>query len=434
MLQRTVDAELLRFAGSKEKKCLVVRGARQVGKTWSVRNLGNCGKFPSFIEINFLKSPDLKKIFSGNLDVDTLLLNFSLYLPNRAFIPGKTLLFLDEIQECPEAITSLKFWAEDGRFRVIASGSMLGIDYKRPSSYPVGSVRYLDMSSLSFSEFLQAIGVNSQLIDILRDCFHQGNPVPDAIHQQMMKYLKLYIAIGGMPEVVQLYTDTNSFSETDVRQREILQDYRYDIAHYAPPSEKIKAEKCYFSLPEQLDKENHKFQYSIVEPRGTKRKFGSSIDWLENADLVTICPAVTKIEAPLKDFSDSDNFRLYPRDIGLFLSMYDFSIKQKLLTGGSEIGQAKGGIYEALIACMLAQNRHKLYFYKNDTTKLELEFLMDSPDGVIPIEVKAGNNRSRSLDRILQSETIPYGYKLISGNAGMTGKKRSIPLYMAMFL
>ena len=351
-------------------------------------------------------------------------------------MPGKTLLFLDEIQECPEAITSLKFWAADGRYKVIASGLMLGIDYKRPNSYLVGSIRYMDLNPLNFLEFLWAQGVGQPVLDVLEQCFHEKKPVPEAIHRRMMQYLKLYMVIGGMPEVVQKYVDTNNIADTDERQKAILQDYRYDIAHYAPASVKIEAEKCYFSLPDQLGKDNHKFQYPVVEKGGNRRKYESCLDWLSAADLFHYCYSVTKIESPLRTFAKQDGFRIYPRDIGLLAGMYDFSMKQSLLAKDDaypQVHQAKVGIYEALIADMLMKNGHEeLYFYKNDSSRTEIEFLLPSSAGVVPVEVKAGNNRSKSLDRILEHEDISHGYKLIDGNTGVSGKKITMPLYMAM--
>lgn len=438
MLRRKADTELRKFMSSDDRKCLVVQGARQVGKTYSVDALGaDSSQIDSYIKINFLESPGLKQIFAGNLDVNSLLLGFSLYMPDKRFIPGRTLLFLDEIQECPEAITSLKFWAQDRRFKVIASGSMLGMDYRRPSSYPVGSVSYLDMFALGFEEFLWAMGIQDSVLDFLENCFEKRTVVPESVHHQMMHYLKQYMIIGGMPEVVQSYVNSPNIADVDRKQREILRDYRYDIAHYAPAEDKIKAENCYFSLPEQLGKPNHKFQYSVVDKGGNKKKYGSSLDWLSNADLVRSCCNVTTIEYPLRSVKEADNFRIYPQDIGLLVAMYDFSMKQALASENNSvfIGQAKGGLYEALVADILIKNGHEdLYFYKNDTTKTEIEFLIQSEDGVVPIEVKAGNNRSKSLDRILKKEKIRTGYKLIQGNLGTAGKKITIPLYMAMFL
>ena len=436
MFRREITTSLNEWKEDSGHKCLMVRGARQVGKTFSVSEFGRAN-YESFININFLETPSLMKVFSQDLDTDTLIRNFSLYLPEAKFIPGNTLLFLDEIQECPEAITSLKFWNEDSRFDVIASGSMLGIDYKRPTSYPVGAVQYMDMFAMNFREFLSAGNIGNEIMDLLKDCFHKCEQVPWAIHDKMMELVRLYMILGGMPQVLDRYYSENSIASADQKAREILNDYRYDIAHYAPASEKIKAEKCYFSLAEQLSKENHKFKYSLVEQSGTKRKFGSSMDWLAGAYLIKCVKNINEYNIPLSFHAAEDNFRVYPTDIGLLSAMYEYPIKQKLLTNesGNLNPYLKGGIYEAVVADMLIKNGHNdIYFKRNEAATFEIEFLIENTDGIIPIEVKAGNSRSRSLDNLLEKHEIPYGYKLVDGNVGRSGKKITLPLYMAMFL
>ena len=436
MLWRESFDKLKSFKERKTKKCLMIRGARQIGKTFTVEAFGK-DEYPSFVEVNFIKTPALKAVFEGNLDVDTLILNFSVYLPQAEFIPHRTLLFLDEIQECPEAISSLKFWAEDGRFDVIVSGSMLGIDYKRPSSYPVGSMEYLDMTALNFREFLRAMGITDSVFDLLKTSFKTLTPIPDAINKKILELFRLYITIGGMPEAVSIFIESGSMQKTDEKIRAILNDYRYDIAHYAKADIKIKAENCFFSLPEQLAKDNHKFMYSVVEKGGNSRKFADTISWLNGAYLTKCCYNTSVMGFPLAQYKDDTNFRLYPTDIGLLTSMYDFSIKAALLEKEDRLllNGAKGGIYEAAIADMLIKNGHDaLYFRKNEQATFEIEFLIENSDGVIPIEVKSGNSKSRSLDSALQKENIPYGYKLINGNIGKEGKKITLPLYMAMFL
>ena len=379
----------------------------------------------------------MKKIFSGDLDSKTIRTNISLYIPESRVIPGKTCLFLDEIQECPEAITSLKFLAKDKDFDVIASGSMLGIDYKRPTSYPVGSIQYIDMYALSFKEFLYAAGVTDEIIDSLRSYFENETMVPWAIHDRIMELFRLYIIIGGMPEVVSLYFENNSISDADKKVRGILEDYRYDIAHYAKADVKIKAEECYFSISRQLSKENHKFMYSNVEKGGTARKYGSSIDWLKGAYLIQCVYNTSGYDIPLNTRRIDDNFRVYPTDIGLLMGMFDYSVKEQIIHPENKLlgGMSKGGIYEAVVADMLIKNGHReLFFRKNETSTFEIEFLIEKSEGVIPIEVKAGNSRSKSLDNLLKRDEIPYGYKLIDGNVGISGKKKTMPLYMAMFI
>ncbi len=436
MLRRDVIDELKKWKDDSKRKCLVIRGARQVGKTYAVQRFGK-EEYESFVEINFLENPSMKKIFSGDLDSKTIRTNISLYIPESRIIPGKTCLFLDEIQECPEAITSLKFLAKDKDFDVIASGSMLGIDYKRPTSYPVGSIQYIDMYSLSFKEFLYAAGVTDEIIDSLRSYFEKETMVPWAIHDRIMELFRLYIIIGGMPEAVSLYFEKSSISDADKKIREILDDYRYDIAHYAKADVKIKAEECYFSISRQLSKENHKFMYSNVEKGGTARKYGSSIDWLKGAYLVLCVYNTSGYDIPLNARRIDDNFRVYPTDIGILMGMFDYSVKEQIIHPENKLlgGMSKGGIYEAVVADMLIKNGHReLFFRKNETSTFEIEFLIEKSEGVIPIEVKAGNSRSKSLDNLLKRDEIPYGYKLIDGNVGISGKKKTMPLYMAMFI
>ena len=435
MYKRKIEEYLKKWKKDDKKECLLVRGARQIGKTTSIREFGK--NYESFIEVNFLKTGSAKKIFSGDLDTESLILNFSLYMPEARFIPGKTLVFLDEIQECPEAMTSLKFWREDHRFDVIASGSMLGIDLHRPKSYPVGSVTYYDMQSMCFEEFLRAYGLSEELSETLRSCFNERKKVPDAVNDKMMELLRTYMVVGGMPEAVKTYLDKHSLSSCYEKQQSILRDYRYDIAHYASADVKLKAEKCYFSLPEQLSGENRKFQYSVVEKGGNARKYQTSLDWLLGAYLVICSDNVSRMTSPLKNYKEHGQFRLYASDIGLLTAMYDYDINVKILEDSFDkaAGYVRGGLYEALIAEMLWKSgHHDLYFRKDSKGTFELEFLIEENGDVIPVEVKAKNSRSKSLDHALEREEIPYGYKLISGNEGVSGKKITLPLYMAMYL
>ncbi len=435
-LRRDITEEFKKWKDNPKHKCLLVRGARQVGKTFAIERF--CEKeYDSFIEINFLESPSMKKIFSGNLDAKTIKTNISLYIPGSRFISGKTCLFLDEIQECPEAITALKFLEKEKDFDVITSGSMLGIDYKRPTSYPVGSIQYLDMFSLNFREFLSAAGIADDIIDELKGYYDSRSTVPWAIHDKMMEYLRLYMIIGGMPEVVSLYFETDSLAEADKKVRDILNDYRYDIAHYASADVKIKAESCYFSLSRQLSKENHKFMYSNVEKGGTARKYGSSIDWLEGAYLIKKIYNLSGYDIPLSSKRIDDNFRVYPTDIGLLMGMYDRSIKELILHPDGEKlnSMIKGGLYEAAVADMLIKNGHDdIYFRKDEASSFEIEFFIENEGSAVPIEVKSGRSRSKSLDNILKRDEISYGYKLIDGNIGTSEKKITLPLYMAMFI
>lgn len=441
MLTRKVMNKLLAWKGRQNRKSLVISGARQIGKTYIVRAFAQA-YYESFLELNFIENPEYKTIFAGGLDVDSLLLNLSLYIPDAKFIPNKTLILLDEVQECPEAMTSLKFWTQDGRYDVIATGSGLGMNYRQESSYPVGNVEYMNMYSLDFEEFLWANGVSEDIIGKVRECFEKRMPVPQALHVKLLEHLRRYMVIGGMPEAVTTYIETKNLKAVDDVQRRLYRDYIVDIAHYASPEIQIKAEKCYRSVPAQLTKENHKFQYSQVESKGTAPKFGNSLDWLVNAYMLKPVYNVKRIEYPLEAYKEDNNFRMYKSDIGLLMAGFDFGLKKALIEDGAMedkstnimLGVAKGGLYESLAAdFLIKKDIENIYFYKDVKSTMEIEFLIMNEDGVIPIEVKAGRKKANSLSRILESGVCRYGYKLASQNVGVAGNKITMPLYMLMF-
>ncbi|MBR1743678.1 MAG: ATP-binding protein [Lachnospiraceae bacterium] len=435
MLKRKILHSLARWKAERNKKCLILSGARQVGKTYSIEKFGS-DFYEEMIEINFKEQPSAKEIFSGDLDVDTLILALRFRFPDKKIQPGKTLLFLDEIQECSEAITSLKFFTICHQYDVIASGSLLGIDYRRASSYPVGYVDYLHMYGLDFEEFLWAMDISESMIASLKNMFTEKKVVPKAIHAQMMSFFRAYIAIGGMPEAVWQYVNTKDYRDVDRIQKGLLQGYQYDIAHYAVAEEKVKAEKCYLSLTRQLlDKENHKFQYKEIETGARAQKYYSSIEWLLRADIAHMCKRVADIRYDLEDYARDDFFRLYTTDLSLLISMRDFSLKQHIVENTLD-GNTKGGIYECAVADVLHKKGYRLYFYKNETAKKEIDFLIQKDGEVIPIEVKSSNSKATSLERVLKKNTrLKTAYKLIDGNIGI-GENGcvTIPLYMSIFL
>ena len=434
MLKRKATDYIENWIKTKNKKCLLVQGPRQVGKTYLVEHFA-ANHYEDFIEINFKEMPSAREIFTGDLTVDKMVMAIKFRLPEKKLLPKKTLIFLDEIQECEEAITSLKFWAIDNRFDVIASGSLLGIDYKRASSYPVGYVDYLKLYGLDFEEFLWAMGISSEMVSFLKDSLSSKAIIPGAINSQMLSYYRQYIAIGGMPEVVQKYVDTKDFREVDKIQKNLLMGYQYDIAHYASAEEKVKAEKCYLSLSKQLlDKENHKFQYKEVEKGGRAQKYYSSIEWLIRADIIHLCRRVTDIKFDLDDYAKDDFFRAYTTDLSLLMAMKDFSIKQHIVEN-TLTGSSKGGIYECAISDALYKKGYKLYFYKNETTKRELDFIIQNDGKVVPIEVKSSNNRANSLSLLMKGNKISSGYKFIDGNIGISEEGIiTLPLYMVAFI
>lgn len=374
MLKRKVTAFMDQWIRTKEKKCLVVQGARQTGKTYIIERFAE-DNYEELVEINFKQLPSAMDIFSGDLTVDNMVMAMRFRFPEKKITPGKTLIFLDEIQECQEAITSLKFWAIDNRYDVIVSGSLLGIDYKRASSYPVGYVDYLKMYGVDFEE-------------------------------------------------------------VDKIQRSLLQGYLYDIAHYATAEEKVKAEKCYLSLAKQLlDKENHKFQYKEVEHGGRAQKYFSSIEWLLRADMVHLSKRVTDVRFGLDDYAREYFFRAYATDLSLLMAMKDFSLKQHIVENTLE-RNSKVGIYECAIADALYKKGYSLYFYKNETSKREIDIIIQKDGKVVPIEVKSGNTRATSLQSLLKNKKdISFGYKFADGNIGVNEDGIiTLPLYMITFV
>lgn len=433
MLRRKIYDKLLAWKNNKGKKdAILLRGVRQCGKTYIVREFGK-REYKNFIEINFIERPDMQAVFSGNLDVDNMVQQIKLSMPGCQFIPGETLLFLDEIQDVPNARTSLKFWTQDGRFDCIASGSLLGMDYKNEVSIPVGYERQLIMRTLDFEEFIWALGAEVNLKEMLAPYVDGAKRVPEAMHNSLNKYLQEYMVVGGLPEVVDTYIATKDFYQVHLLQEKILRDYQDDIAKYALNQDKIKAKQCFLSIPRQLSKENHKFQYSVVEKKATARKFTSSLDWLHNAGLIDFAYNVNSPWFPLKAHVKEDQFRVYLCDIGLLVAMYGYQLKIALLSDALE-GPAKGGIYESLVADILAKRGEELYYYKKEDSTLEIEFILERDCKLMPVEVKARKGSTRSLNELLKMDNIERGYKLTAQNTGVVEKKITLPLYMAAII
>ena len=433
MLRRKIYDKLLAWKNNKGKKdAILLRGVRQCGKTYIVREFGK-REYKNFIEINFIERPDMQAVFSGNLDVDNMVQQIKLSMPGCQFIPGETLLFLDEIQDVPNARTSLKFWTQDGRFDCIASGSLLGMDYKNEVSIPVGYEQQLIMRTLDFEEFIWALGAEVNLKEMLAPCVDGAKRVPEAMHNSLNKYLQEYMVVGGLPEVVDTYIATKDFYQVHLLQEKILRDYQDDIAKYALNQDKIKAKQCFLSIPRQLSKENHKFQYSVVEKKATARKFTSSLDWLHNAGLIDFAYNVNSPWFPLKAHVKEDQFRVYLCDIGLLVAMYGYQLKIALLSDALE-GPAKGGIYESLVADILAKRGEELYYYKKEDSTLEIEFILERECKLVPVEVKARKGSTRSLNELLKMDNIERGYKLTAQNTGVVEKKITLPLYMAAII
>ena len=439
MLKRKMYDTLLAWKKEKRKDCLLIKGARQVGKTYLIRQFGK-NEYDSFVEINFHEQKSLSVIFDGDKTAEEIYKRLTANLPNVRLIPGKTLLFLDEIQKCAEARTALKFLAEDGRFDVIASGSLLGLSYgkddddevKPVESIPVGYERSVVMYPMDFEEFLWAYGYTDETISYLKSFYTDEVKVPPEIHDKYEQLLREYLVVGGMPEVVASFAEFKDFAKVQEIQDKILSSYADDISQHAKGAEKVKVRKCYDSIPRQLAKENKKFKYSEVEHKATARKYGDSVQWLRDANMAYMCYNTTTPTLPLKAYEKDNEFKLYIADTGLLLALFGFATKQALLNGTLG-GFAKGGIYENFVAGTLVTNGYSLHYYKPGDTS-ELEFIIEKNGEIIPIEVKAGNASTKSLDAFTENFSPSVAIKLIGGNIGRAGKKLSIPHFLAMFL
>jgi len=431
VLKRKIFADLIRWKSRPDKQSLVIKGARQVGKTFIIELFAR-ENYKYTTTLNFVQNPAYVAIFDGDLDPETLIKQISLRVPGAELIPGETLLFLDEIQDCPRARTALKFLTQDGRFDVIASGSLLGINYKEVPSYPVGYVDHQEMHALDFEEFLWANGVKPASIADIRECFTQRKPVPTAMHERMMELFKEYIVVGGMPRAVDEFVTTHNFANVLKVQKGIIADYEDDIAKYAKDSEKAKARACFLSIPKHLSKDYKKFRYSIVERGGNARKFGGSLMWLYDAGVINFCYNLSRPELPLEGNAKSETFKVYMCDTGLLMAMLEDGSQEDVIDGN--LGIYKGAIYENIIADIFGKSGKKLYYFE-DNGKLEIDFFIRRNRMATAVEVKsADNTKSKSMEAVFAKYGVRHGVKLSTKNVGGTAKFDSYPLYMAMFL
>lgn len=443
MLKRKIYSELLKWKTERKnggtKKCLMVKGARQVGKSYIISQFGK-NEYESFININFYEKPELKIIFSGELTADAIYKRLSANIQNVKMVPGNTLIFLDEIQRCGNARTAIKFLAEDMRFDVISSGSLLGLSYGMDAddevdeveSIPVGYETQLTMHSLDFEEFLWAYGYSEETIQDLREYLGSEKQIHESIHSKYEQLFREYMVVGGMPEVVSDFVIHQDFNRVYDIQTSIINEYKDDISKHAKGKEKELVRMCYDAIPKQLAKELKKFQYSTVEKGQTRRKFGGSVQWLIDSSMVNPCYNISEPYIPLMANSKEEQFKLYINDTGLLTCIYGFETKKAIINNTIQ-GNARGGIYENVIAECLVKRGYKLYYYKPDDNH-ELEFLIEKQGSVVPIEVKAGNTATVSLNRFIEDFEPAVAYKLTSSRNGIVGVKETIPHYMVMFL
>ena len=434
MLKRKFYDKLLDWKKKANKKPLFVRGARQIGKTYIIDYFGKTN-YSSYIYINFLENSEYKRIFDGALNAATIYSRMSLMIQSARFTENDTLIFLDEIQECGNARTALKFLAQDARYDIVVSGSLLGVQYKNVKSIPVGYEEPVTMHSLDFEEFLWAKGYSQEQISALQDLFAERRKVDDLINDVLHRELREYMVIGGMPAVVQQFIERRNFAEADEIQRQIVSDYLDDVMNYASEVEKPKIRNCFLSIPRQLarENENRKFKYAEVEKGVGARKFINSVEWLRDASMAEMAHNLTAPLFPLSAYEDESAFKLYLSDIGLLSSLYGFETKAAIINQTIR-GSVKGALYENLIATGLVRRGYALRYLQDRRIPMEVEFLLEKDGKVVPLEVKASNASTASLNRLLEREDIEFGYKFTSGNVGVAGKKITLPHYMMMFI
>ena len=430
-MRRSVYDKLVEWKAKPEHKPLIIYGARQVGKTYLIEEFAK-RNYEYCYSINFEFSEDARDIFSGNLDIKTLLMQLTTYQPTP-IEEGKTLLFFDEVQRCPQVLTALKVFALDGRFDVIASGSMLGIIMHEVSSYPVGYVESLYMRPMSFKEFLWAKGYSDDLIQSLQEYFDKNEAVPTPTHEKLNELFLHYIVVGGMPAAVKKYIETSNMQQVIHIQKNILLDYKNDIAKYATKTMREKARECFESIPEQLAKDNKKFQYKVVKQGGTARYYGSTLNWILDAGLGIKVNRLKTFDIPLKAYRDLNAFKFYFNDTGLLLSFYEQNVSFDIINGN--LGVFKGGIFENAIAQCLIDNGLSIYYYQKNEN-VEIDFVTYMKGKIVPIEVKSGKNiKASSLRTILEKESMDYGIVLSTNNVNCSNLKiKYYPLYMIMFL
>jgi len=434
MLKRKMTDILLDWKNDPQRKSLMVIGARQVGKTFTISDFGK-ENYRSYVYINFEETPSLQSIFSGNKNIDMIMQRMSVEFPDVDFIPKDTLIFLDEIQNCPDARVALKFFTMDGRYDVIASGSLLGVRYREVSSYPVGYETTLDMHSLDFEEFLWARGIKAEMVDMVKGSLANKEPLDDYVLERFNAHHREYMIVGGMPEVVMTFNETNHFGKVLKAQRQIVNGYMDDATKYAKPSDKGRVRSTFRSIPVQLAKRNKKFVYSDVDGdvKGWSNVFGGSLSWLYDAGIIRYCFNLSELALPLAQNTRENSFKIYMRDTGLLMSMMEDGISSAILN--EDVFVNEGAIVENVTADMLVKSGFELTYFERKGT-LEIDFILNINGIVTAIEVKSGNNKqSKSLDSIKDRYGVNRRIKLERTNVHVDEDDiEHYPLFASAFL
>ena len=436
LLRRKIDSYLKDWKENSDKMPLIVKGARQVGKTASIMQFAQ-DNYRNVVAINFVLQQKYKRIFDDGYDVDSVVRNLTLINPLLTIEPGNTLLFFDEMQDCPACATSLKAFKIDGRYDVICSGSLMGINYREIESNSIGYKEDYTMLSMDFEEFLWAKGYDDCFVEHLYECMESVTPLSSNEMSVMGELFREYMTIGGMPAVVNRFVTTANFSGTLKLQRQLLLDYEEDITKYASGHDKGKIKNVYDHISVFLGQDNKKFQISKIAHNARNREYTGTVEWLRNAGIVNVCYCLAQVELPLKGNYDPKSYKLYYKDTGLLIASLDEESQEDMRVN-KNYGTYKGAIYENIVGDMLAKQGYDLYFYRNEKSTIEMGFFIRNAQSLIPIEVKANDNATKSLSKLTAHDgkypDIWYGIKLCNKNIGFNGQFYTFPYFLTFLL
>ncbi len=435
LLKRKIDDFLIKWKENPNRLPLIIKGARQIGKTASIINFAE-KNYENIVNINFALQKQYKSIFDDGFDVNKIIENISLINTEFKFIPHKTLIFFDELQACPNCATSLKSFKIDGQYDVICSGSLMGISYEEIESNSVGYKEDYEMYSMDFEEFLWAKGYSDKQIDNFYQKMLSLTPLTTVEMTVMDNCFKEYMVLGGMPAIVNSFIVNKNFSGTLNMQKQIIADYEEDITKYAGSLDRTKILNVYHKIPVFLGKNNKKFQITKISPGARNREYIGVTDWLEKAGIINICYCMSFPKLPLKGNYNPDIYKIYFKDSGLLIGALDEE-SQIDLRHNKNFNTYKGAIYENIVADMLAKQGYNLYFYRKDNASLEIDFFVRDFDSLIPIEVKASDNATPSLNKLIEQNKysdIKYGIKLCNKNIGFNGKFYTFPYFLTFLL
>ena len=434
-LARKTDVFLQEWKKNPDRYPLIIKGARQVGKTETIRRFAK-ENYKTVIEINFITEPAYKVIIEEGFSADNITKLISRIDPSKHFDAGETLLFFDEIQDFPEIVTALKFFKEDGRYDIICSGSLLGVQYHRIASISVGYKTDYQMYSMDFEEFLWAKGYEEETISDMLCHMLSGTLFSEAEQRIFSNLFLEYCILGGMPAIVSSYMESGTFEGSLTLQHQLVTDYENDIVKYAEGLDKAKILSVYRSVPAQLAKENKKFQYSKVTKGGRSKDYMGCIEWLKDAGLINVCECLQFPELPLKGNVNADKYKVYISDTGLLVASLDDEA-QIDLRANKNLGVYKGALYENFVAEALIKQGYGLYYYSKENSTLEEDFFVRSANELIPVEVKSNTNRSKSMRQLIKNDTygdIRHGIKFTTGNVGISDAIVTFPYFCAFLL